>query len=486
MYESVTFIKKIGLVGIANFVISLRGLILLPILTKNLGAAGYGIWAQILATVSLVMPFITLGLPSAMVRFLSSEKNKKEAASGIFTVIFSVFLLSVIFALLLFCFSEQFALSFLKNSSASIFIKIASLLLVLEAVNKAGLETFRIFGHIKEYSVLNILQAVLEIGLVASLVLSGWGLAGALTAFLAARAVIIALSLFFILSRTGFALPRMSTFKTYLIFGFPLIMTVIFEIITSSSDRYVIGFFHGETAVGIYSAAYGLGLMAAISLYPITYILAPTIFKLFDESQIEKVKNYLSYSLKYFLMLAVPSVFSLSILAGPILNSLTTSEFVSSSSTFVVLIVSLSMLFEGIRAIYGTSLMLFKKTKILGVSAIIAGIANLLLNIIFVPRFGIASAAITTLVAYIILGCSMYYYSKKYISFAVDWKFISKVILASIVMVCIIFMIKPVGWLSIVFCILTGIVIYFLMLFTLQCFNNQEAKIFAEVFKIKI
>jgi O-antigen/teichoic acid export membrane protein len=43
MTEYKLFAQRVGLVGITNAIVSLRGLILIPILTKTLGAEGYGI-----------------------------------------------------------------------------------------------------------------------------------------------------------------------------------------------------------------------------------------------------------------------------------------------------------------------------------------------------------------------------------------------------------------------------------------------------------
>ena len=37
-----------GLVGITNAIVSLRGLIIIPILTKTLGADAYGVWSVII------------------------------------------------------------------------------------------------------------------------------------------------------------------------------------------------------------------------------------------------------------------------------------------------------------------------------------------------------------------------------------------------------------------------------------------------------
>ena len=106
MKEYTLFTRRIGLIGFTQSIISLRGLITLPILTKTLGASGYGILAQIIVTIALLMPFLQLGLGASLVRFLPS-KNKKEMAEGIFTALSAILLSGIIISLLLF-FSSNF------------------------------------------------------------------------------------------------------------------------------------------------------------------------------------------------------------------------------------------------------------------------------------------------------------------------------------------------------------------------------------------
>jgi O-antigen/teichoic acid export membrane protein len=484
MSEHRIFIKRIALVGIAKFIISFRGLLLLPLLTKTIGVASYGIWAQILITVGLLVPFIMLGLTSATARFLPAEKDTKKVARGIFTVIFTVLFVSIFFALILFLFSNSFASILLRDPSASLFIKLASALLILEALNQTCLESFRIFGHIKKYSVLTISQTILEIGLVATLVLSDFGLFGAIAALLIVRIIILLFSLHSIISHIGFVVPDFSILRPYLAFGLPILPMGLFDTLINSSDRYVIGFFKGAVAVGIYSATYSIGLLTIVSIFPIAYILSPTIFKLFDEGKIEKVKMYLSYSLKYFLLFSIPSVFGLVVLAKTMLKTLTTPEFILFNSVFIVFWVALSAVVYGVQVVYGQVIMLQKNTKFL-VFAFASGVAvNLILNIIFVPYFGTLAAAIATLLAYFVVAIIVYFKSIQYIKFKVDFLFVIKSILASSIMATAIYFVNPVGLVKISLTVVGGAVIYFIILFSLKAFAREEIKIFTSTLRI--
>ena len=484
MSEHRIFIKRIALVGIAKFITNFRGLILLPLLTKTIGVAGYGIWAQILVTIGLLAPFTILGLTSSAARFLSAEKDNKKTAKGIFTVIFTVLLLSVFFALILFLFSDSFASILLKDQSASFFIKLAAALLILEALNQASLESFRIFGHIKKYSALTILQTILEIVLVSLWVLLGFGLFGAIIALLIVRGIILTLSLRSTISHIGFTAPDFSILRPYLAFCLPILPMGLFEMLINSSDRYVIGFFKGAAAVGVYSATYNVGLLGAVFIYPISYILSTTIFKLFDEGKTDKVKLYLSYSLKYFLLLSIPSVFGLTILAKTLLRSLTTPEFVLSNSAFIVLWVSMGAVLYGVQVIYGEAVMLQKNTKFFVFAFGIGVVVNLILNIIFVPYFGALAAAITTFLAYLIVGIIVYFKSVGYMKFNVDFSLIAKSILASVIMAAAVYFLHPRGVGSILLTVGFGAGIYFAALFLLKAFSSAEIKIFISALKI--
>ena len=61
-------------------------------------------------------------------------------------------------------------------------------------------------------------------------------------------------------------------------------------------------------------------------LAPFSILLPSVLPKYYDENNIEKVRIFLKYSMKYFLLIAIPSAFGLSILSKPILLILTTPE----------------------------------------------------------------------------------------------------------------------------------------------------------------
>ena len=102
--EFKSFTHRLGLLSIVNILIALSTFILLPILTKNLTINEYGVWNQIIVTISLITAISTLGLTYTMMWFLPSIKEKlkiKEEYYSLFlVVVISSLLISLIFFLI--------------------------------------------------------------------------------------------------------------------------------------------------------------------------------------------------------------------------------------------------------------------------------------------------------------------------------------------------------------------------------------------------
>lgn len=155
----------------------------------------------------------------------------------------------------------------------------------------------------------------------------------------------------------------------------------------------------------------------------------------------------LKYSLKYFLLLAIPSSFGLSLLSEPLLEMLSTSA-IAREGYLVTPFVAVGTVFFGASVIVNHVVIMEKKTAIMGSIYTLAAILNLGLSLVLVPYIGIVGAAIATLVAYLFVFIVGIYYSFKYLRFDVDLLFISKSIFASIAMSFVIIIWNPEGGLS--------------------------------------
>lgn len=474
------FAKDVLIMGLAQLIISLRGLILLPLIAKLLGATGYGTWVQAVITLALIAGFTDLGIGFSFIRFLAAEADREKIRHGFFSILITVFSLSSLSALILFLFAGPVAKSLFGGQEATNIVQLCALILPFYSINFLFLFFFRTFRKMKLYASLMLAQTFVELAIIAGLVLAGWGIFGAVLAILITYFVTDLVMFFMISRQIGLSFPPLESFarvKDYVRFGAPLVLSNFSWWVANTSDRYVIAAFLGIALTGIYSAAYSLGSIVTMYVSPLNMVLVPTLAYLYDTNQIEDVKTHLSFSLKYFLLLAIPSAAGLYLLAKPILQILATTEFASAAPKVLPFVVA-AMVLHGVYGLIMHPIMLVKKTGIIGIAWSIAGALNLGLNLILVPRFGIVAAAITTLISFAVAIGITSYTAFKYLKFEIDWAFISKSLVATGVMSGVVLLSNPEGLLHLLGTVVVGVIVYALAIYLMRGIGNDEILFF--------
>ncbi len=473
------FAKDAVTMGLAQMITALSAIIILPIITKILGARSYGIWVELSVTISIIAPIAILGLPYTLVRFLSAEKDKESIQDGIWSVVTVVFATVAIISLFLIVFSEPIS-HFLGGEK--LFVQILAVIIIFECINQVFANIFRAFQQIKMYSFYTIFQTIGNATLITLTISLGYGLLGAVLSLLIVDTINFLIMATLVIKRVGIKIPRFLKIREHLSFSLPTIMGNVSFWIVQSSDRYLIGFFLGALFVGYYSPAYTLSGIILFFVAPLSLILLAALSKSYAENKIREVKNYIKYSIKYFLLLAIPSSFGLSILSKQLLTIFSTSE-IAQNSYYIVPFIVLSMISFGIYSIVAEILSLKKKTHIGGIIWLLAALLNFGLNFIFIPRFGILGAAITTFLAYTFVGALNCYYSYKELQFEVDWLAISKIAVASVLMSLFVFWFNPVGFYKTIFAIILGASIYLTLILLFRIFSKKELDFLNNILK---
>jgi O-antigen/teichoic acid export membrane protein len=471
-------VKRFGLVAFANLFLNISGIILLPILTKNLSVSEYGIWIQILVTIGLIPAIVLIGLPYSMVRFLASIKDKREIRDILGSISLIIILAGLAASALIFVLSEPLALAIFNGDTLA--VKILSFIVFIECLNNITINYFRALQQIKRYVVFTSLRVILNIILVAYFVIAGYGIHGALFGLFITVAVVFISSAVAIIFDVGLAIPKIKNIRDYLFFGIPTVPGNLSSWAVSSIDRYIIGFALGTAAVGFYSPGYTLGSMIGIFMNPISFLLPAVLSKFYDEDDLTEVRKLMNYSMRYFLGVAIPSVFGLSLLSLPILTVLSTPE-IASQGYLITPFISLSALLLGVYATTSQVILLEKKTKIIGTVWIIAAILSISLNLILVPHMGIIGAAITSLLTFALTCAVAMHYANKYLRFNFDPVFVIKSILASLVMSTFLVWFHPERTSEILICIAIGALIYFVAMILLRGLSKNEARFLREL-----
>ncbi len=462
------------IVSVANILTFTIGLIQLPLLTKNLGPEGYGLWSQSLATVSLILPFTNLGLGTALVRFLAGEKKKEEIQEGFYSTLLVSLSVHFLIALLVFALSVPLADNFFDGSVQV--VRLTAALLLVMPVSTLFMNLIRTFRQITKYSLITIAETGIQLGVLAFLATNDYGVNSIILSLLGIRVGFFLYLFLDTVRQIGIRRPHFTRLKEYLKYGLPLSPRSIAFWLVNLSDRYVIGYFLGTASVGIYAAAYGIGSLPYAVTGTLTFVLLATISKSYDQNRLDEVKVHIDYTLKYFLAIIIPFLFGSGILAEPVLRLFSTAE-IAREGRFIVPIIALAVSLLGLHNITMYSLMLKKKTGWMAIIWVAAAALNIGLNIVLVPSIGIMGAALTTLLAYTLGFIFVSYLSYKALPFTFPWKFILKSLLASAVMSGLVWFLNDRNF-SVTLTVIFGVVLYAAVLLLAGGFSKTEFRFF--------
>jgi len=480
MTEHKLFAQRAGLISLTYVLTTFIRILLVPILSKNMPIEEYGTWVQVNATIGLIPPLIGLGLPFALVRFLSSTKNKKDLQEGFYSISFVVLLISGVASLLFLLFSNPLAKILFDNN-----IKVAMIIpaiFFIESLISLPMNLFRVFQKIKRHSFFLILDMVFTVAFASYFILLGNGIFGAVTGLLISKVLVFVGMMIFVFKDIGFSLPKFINLREYLNFSIPVLPSNFSNWIINSSDRYVITIFLGTAFAGYYAPGYTVGSLISMFAAPLFFLLPPVLSNYYDEKKYIEFSKVLKYSIKYYLLIAIPSVFGLSILSKSILTILTTNE-IASIGYLITPYTTISYLLYGLKGIIGNVLVVQNKTKIIGGVISISAIINLGLNIIVVPIMGINGAALTTLISFIFAFLVILYYSSKAKLFSLDIIFIIKSLIASIIMSILIIYLNPINMFPLIISIVLGAIVYFGIILLLKGIKKEEIQFFINLLR---
>jgi O-antigen/teichoic acid export membrane protein len=473
-------IRRIGLSAVISPLVYLSNIILLPILTRNLVIADYGAFALIMITLGLLPPLVALGLQNSLIRFGAAAKDKRDIQELFYSTGFIVLVASVTVSVLLLLFVPQIAVSLFQNNLTIALLLIPNILLA--CLNYFVLQYFVTFQQIKRYTWLNLFNAYLNTALVAYFVLSGNGLEGAVIALLIQQLVVFSVMIYLVVAEIGFAMPKLTHMRQCLNYGLPLVPGSLSSWIVNSSDRYLIALFLGIAAVGYYSPGYIAGSTIGVVSAPLSTLLPPVLSKHYDENNLADVRTIMTYSLKYYIGIALPCVFALSVLSKPILLVLTTQQ-IATNGYLVTPFVATGTALIGAYSVLVTIIALKKKTAIIGTIWILSALLNFGLNLVLIPYLGLIGAALTTFLAFLLAFVLTTIYSFRCFKFDVNYGFIVKSVCGSSIIALFLLLCNPSGLFSIVLSIALAAIIYLAILLALRGFTIKETKLIYGIYK---
>lgn len=492
MFQSYTrsFIKDNTIVLFGHILIYLKGIILLPILIKSIGVTLYGGYTLVITALGLLFGISSFGAGFRYKRFIPSSVEKSTKQILFYPQLLFQITIIIGLSIISLCINPYIERHLYDFNLA---LWIVPLYLLAMTIWNQSTDYFRYTNRMVYFNYSTVLHPYSFIGTV--LLILSFNLNLTINLLLYSQTfVMLSISIPLLAKMLNEIGARPCFYKIEQLIedvklGLPLVFSNLADFILSGSDRFFVAAFISVTAVGYYNPAYTLGSLIIFIPKVSGVVLPPLLSRAVDDGREEEAQTILNYTLKAFLLVAIPFVVGSYIFNKPLLTLLANAE-VASKAALVIPIVALGILFYGLIIILDNIFFVRMKTKIMFKINAVAAILNMVLNLIFLYFFrNVTVAAVTTLISYFVVF--LYAHRIAIPLWEIDWncKIIMKSILSSVVMLVILMFAKTkladmAGYtiMLLISQIILGVVVYFVMILSLGVFSKKELNYLKRVF----
>ena len=378
-----------GILAIGTFASKLLVFLLMPIYTAVLAPEAFSTAELITGTSNLLIPVVCLGITNGIFRFAAEKESDREA----------VFSSSLV---LLFCGLAGFlALSPLLGLVAYLnsYVWLIVAYVFFANLQSVMAQYIRAIDRTKLFALQGIINTALTIAFnLLFLLVFKMGVVGYVLSVVAGNFVT---TLFLIFTGKLYKVFSLKKVKKELLgelfrFSLPLVPTTVCWMITNLSDRYMVTYFCGEVANGIYSAAYKIPTI--VTLLSGIFMQAWQFSAIAAEEDPTESKRFFNKIFSGFLAIASISSGGLILLSGILTKLLLNSRYHGAWYYMPTLLCAAA--FEALVSFLATVYLVKKKPSHSLVTALSGAVLNVVLNLILIPKFGPLGAAFATMLAY--------------------------------------------------------------------------------------
>lgn len=395
-------VKGAGVVTIGLILELLIAFVAQVVAARYLSAADFGGLTAGTALLDVGAIVAGLGLASGLTRYLPRVAAGEKRMLALFTVGVSLVTSTVLGATV--ALNASFiATEVFGNPNVTVSIRIFgaaipfATLLNLAVGGIRGQERSSYWVLVK-----NVIHPLVRITLVVGAVLYGADQAGLAGAY--ALPYVISASVGFLLlyqtlprARTAFDRERIEEVTRY---SLPFTISGISGFVYRSSDIFLVLFFLGDAATGVYGVAYAAVSFMGVFQTAFNFLGSPIASRLEADGAIEDVMALFQAVVRWLLVASVCAFVPLGVFATDFLATIYGSKYAAGGPVLAVLAVGFAV--KNVLSVHNSILKAVGRSKILSFNSAIAAITNVLLNLVLIPRMGLLGAAIATTASFLI------------------------------------------------------------------------------------
>lgn len=390
------------------------------LLARFLGVEQYGVLALIMTYVMAVNQLLDFRVWETVIKYVSEfwVNDEKARAWAMIKLAYWIDLLTGVFAFSVAVLAAPLAASLLHRSEIASLAGILAFKLLFSTVNGTSGAILRVFDKFRWISIQNVSQAAITLGLVASVLLVGYGLKELLVAYIVSAFVGTLIYLYFSFKvirsnmrsvrREGNIFLLRSRFREIGWFLFHTNINAFWGMFIRQFDVLILGHFRGANEVAYFKMAKNFTQLVGKVHDPLYKSIFPEITKLWLAGDIRKFTHFLKkltvITSSIFLFIAL-GMFSL---CGIVINMTVGSEFAPSVLSVRIMLwgITVGCIFTWARPM----VIAIGKPQIGNLTSFIGACFFFIFSLFFVPIWGHLGTAITWVLLYLITQTIMICY----------------------------------------------------------------------------
>lgn len=394
---------------------------LMPIYTEYLDPDEMGVFST-LYTIAQVMPIIiSFGLDAAFGRFFHDYKKDPEKLKTLFSTLYWFVAVYGFLVLLLVLYSTQWWLEAAAEVPVYPYAFLTFLPPIFMQLGSFGIIYMRQSLLSKMNSIVEMLSTVVSIILTLPLLIIWdlgviarlWGNVGA------SLFIFVVMTAYFV--KKGILVLRFDKFilRTALIFSIPLIPSLASKWINMLSDRLILAQYADMTDVGLYSLAASIAMIILMIQTSMSTVLQPVSISGLVHDKENTKRKIADFSLLMWIVMIVANLGAF-LFAKDLVTLFAAKSY--EGSYIYIPILGFTFVVGGQYRFFSYILEFHKKTGIISIATVSSAIANVVMNIIFIPMYGAIAAPFSTVVAGIVLLLVISTASQRIDKIKLHWK----------------------------------------------------------------
>jgi O-antigen/teichoic acid export membrane protein len=410
-------VSSLAAYQVADVVSKFIAVLLLPVYTRYISPAGYGVVELLANGVIFVSILVRFGIIEAFLRyhFAAVDDAARDALAR--RAVWFLLITTTVVSLLLAAFAGPLSRLVLGYEDVSTF-RVAVLGLWAFTNLELAYGLLRVEERLRAYAIASLVNVGLTIAAsVVLVVVLGDGPRGLLLGNYGASTVVLIGLWWTMRHRLAISRGQAEQFSTLLRFGLPTVPAEASVYALSIVDRYYIYHHRSPSLAGLYSIAVKLAGAVAFIVRAFQYAWPPLAYSVSDDAEAARLYGLVA---TYYVLVSGWVVAGLALLGRWVLRILAAPSFYDAYRALPW--VALGWALYGLWVVF---LVIAGRAKVTtrNLPAALAGlIANVVLLIVLVPPLGIAGAGIALCGAYVMMLAVMHLLTRKAFTVAFEWR----------------------------------------------------------------